>query len=329
MYIDAFFLKNNIELQNLKIKRIKLRELRDDEVLIKNEYIGVNDLDYQQVLGVHSSRYPIIIGCESAGTIVKISNVNTDFKEGDRVACCTIPFGAYATYRIVPLQSLIPIPKDIDASTLVSFLYKAMYANSLLFNTYSLKKNIPIIICNAEGSIGSFMCQYSKNIQCNVIAITNSNNANNEIFLKANNFASLIIDHNDDDFVQKIISYTKGIGVGAVFDCNPDPKNIKHYLDCLMVWGMYVLCDNLQSPLKSIDTRLLYSKSLYFTRPSFFVQKKSRIFFITAALEVIDNYRSNKIFTKIHKEYNLVDAAKALMELKQGSNLGSSFVLKV
>ncbi|UAT42946.1 alcohol dehydrogenase catalytic domain-containing protein [Anaplasmataceae bacterium AB001_6] len=328
----AFLIHEAIDFDNLnlKISKVKLRQLRNDEVLIKNEYIGVNDIDYQQLAAIYPVKYPFIPGCESVGRVVAInSNMKHGFKEGDRVVCCNVPFGAYSDYRIVNMKNIIPVPSDIPSSTIVSFLYKAMYASMLVFNTYFLKKEVPILINNPYRSVGYFICQYAKGTPCNIIGTVDSKNLKGELFLHSKNPVNLLLKYDEENFVERVSSFTKGIGVGAIFDSLSDKNNLSINIKCLMNWGMYVLYDEMRSSVRSININSLRNKSLFFSRPNFFLQKNWSAFFLTSAIGVIEDYASKKINAGIYKEYPFKDAKRALLDLKEGKDVGESIVLKV
>ena len=56
------------------------------ELLIKNESIGLNPVDWKiQELGLFIKTYPAILGLEGAGTVEAVGEGVTDFKQGDRV----------------------------------------------------------------------------------------------------------------------------------------------------------------------------------------------------------------------------------------------------
>ena len=69
----------------LELKDIKLDDPNSDEVLIKNEAIGLNYIDTYHRSGLYPVELPSNIGIEGAGIIEKIGpNVN-DFKVGDEL----------------------------------------------------------------------------------------------------------------------------------------------------------------------------------------------------------------------------------------------------
>ena len=57
----------------------------DNEVLVKNDYIGINYIDTYFRTGLYSSPKPEILGREASGHIVSLGSSVSDFSIGDRV----------------------------------------------------------------------------------------------------------------------------------------------------------------------------------------------------------------------------------------------------
>ncbi len=92
MLMKAWFLTkiNNIENNPLELKKVKLRSLNDDEVLIKLKEIGICKIDLNLIEGDavnfgYPSKKPIIPGHEAIGSVEDIGNKVEEFKKGDLV----------------------------------------------------------------------------------------------------------------------------------------------------------------------------------------------------------------------------------------------------
>ena len=68
----------------------EIPKIKDEEVLVKVEYVGVcgSDLHYYETgaIGPYVVKPPFVLGHECAGTVVKIGSAVSNLKEGDRVA---------------------------------------------------------------------------------------------------------------------------------------------------------------------------------------------------------------------------------------------------
>ena len=59
---------------------------KDGEVLVKNEFAGINFIDTYFRSGLYPGNLPLSLGQQAAGTIAKIQGENKyGFKEGDNV----------------------------------------------------------------------------------------------------------------------------------------------------------------------------------------------------------------------------------------------------
>ena len=72
--MKAVIISKNGGPEVLELKDIKLGDLKSDEVLIKNEAIGLNYIDTYHRSGLYPVELPSNIGIEGAGTIEKIGS---------------------------------------------------------------------------------------------------------------------------------------------------------------------------------------------------------------------------------------------------------------
>jgi threonine dehydrogenase-like Zn-dependent dehydrogenase len=72
--------------QTMNIRHIEIPELRDDEVLIRMERVGICGSELSGYLGHNSLRIPpLVMGHEFAGKIVSTGLRADKYKAGDRV----------------------------------------------------------------------------------------------------------------------------------------------------------------------------------------------------------------------------------------------------
>ena len=142
----------------LELKDIKLDDPNSDEVLIKNEAIGLNYIDTYHRSGLYPVELPSNIGIEGAGIIEKIGPNVKDFKVGDRVAYAAMPIGSYATHRIFPTKKLVKVPNEIELENVVTLMTKGFTVFYLLHKTYPVKSGEDYIIsCSCWGCWTNFL----------------------------------------------------------------------------------------------------------------------------------------------------------------------------
>ena len=106
---------------------IKLPSLKKGEILVKNEYIGVNFIDTYHRGGLYPVSLPFIPGVEGAGVVVAVgdhdgciddddgcieddNNTKHQFKIGEKVAYFVGPLGGgYARETIVPVKDAVSL----------------------------------------------------------------------------------------------------------------------------------------------------------------------------------------------------------------------------
>ena len=98
----------------LELKDIKLEDPKSNEVLIKNEAIGLNYIDTYHRSGLYPVELPSNIGIEGAGIIEKVGPDVKGFNVGDKVAYASMPIGSYSTHRIFPTTKLVKVPKGSE-----------------------------------------------------------------------------------------------------------------------------------------------------------------------------------------------------------------------
>ena len=80
----------------LEIKDIKLEDPKSNEVLIKNEAIGLNYIDTYHRSGLYPLKLPSGIGLEAAGKVDEVGSNVKEFNVGENIAYASVPLGAYS-----------------------------------------------------------------------------------------------------------------------------------------------------------------------------------------------------------------------------------------
>lgn len=102
----------------IEINKIKLQNLKDDEVRFKVTAFALNRADLLFINGHHYTlpEFPSRIGSEATGIVEKIGKNVTNFKIGDVVT--SIPFysskhGVQGEYAIIPEKCLTHSPSNL------------------------------------------------------------------------------------------------------------------------------------------------------------------------------------------------------------------------
>ena len=87
--------------------------LKEGQVLVKNEYIGINYIDTYFRSGLYSSPMPLVLGREASGTIVEIG----PGKQAGRLAVndrvVWLGTESYAEFSAAPSEKVLKIPEGV------------------------------------------------------------------------------------------------------------------------------------------------------------------------------------------------------------------------
>jgi NADPH:quinone reductase-like Zn-dependent oxidoreductase len=185
-----------------------------DEVLIKVHSAGVNPVDWKIRTGYGNYRgafpFPLILGWDVAGTIVRIGPMVKTFKVGDTVFARPEPRGngTYAQYVAVRGFEVAYAPAQISLEAAAGIPLASQTAWMAIFEKGNLQKDQRILIHGASGGVGIFAVQFAKLANAYVIATTSAKN----IELVKSLGADEVIDYKSEDFSKKLS------GIDLVFD---------------------------------------------------------------------------------------------------------------
>ncbi|KAJ0115120.1 quinone reductase [Diaporthe amygdali] len=197
----------------------RLPILEDGQILVKNNFAGINFVDIYLRTGHYpsASGYPLILGQEGAGTVVSVAGFNPlELKPGDRVVW--IGNSGYAEYTAVNAGQISSIPDGISDQDAVAGHLAGMTALSLMQEAYPAKKGDTVLVHAAAGGVGSILCQLLKDEGVTVIATAGGSE---KCTLVKGHGATHVIDYKDASkptWVEQVLELTGGNGVNAVYD---------------------------------------------------------------------------------------------------------------
>ena len=308
----------------LELKDIKLEDPKSNEVLIKNEAIGLNYIDTYHRSGLYPVELPSNIGIEGAGVIEKIGPDVKNFNVGDKVAYASIPIGSYSTHRIFPTKKLVKVPEGIELENVVTLMTKGITTFYLLHKTYPVKSGETILFHAAAGGVGQILCQWAKSLGCAVIGTVGSDE---KIEIAKANGCDHVINYSKENFAEKVKEITNGDGVPVVYD-GVGKKTFDGSIECLKIRGTMVSFGNASGPLDPCNvTKSLAPKGLYLTRPSIAHYTTTREDLDEAANKVFEMFKSNKFNLKIFKKYALSEVVKAHQDLETRKITGPAIII--
>ncbi|TVY56473.1 putative quinone oxidoreductase [Lachnellula suecica] len=185
-----------------------------DEVLVKNEFIGVNYVDIYSRTGFLGMPRGRILGREAEGTIICTGSGNhRDLEVGNRVVWMAI--GGYAEYTSVPETMVYKVPSAIQPGVAAAALLQGLTALLLIHEIYPVRNGDWVLIHAAAGGVGLLQCQLMKALGVKVIGTASTAE---KLKIAKENGAEWVINYTEPGLVEKVLEITKGEGVQVVYD---------------------------------------------------------------------------------------------------------------
>ncbi|CAN5653578.1 NAD(P)H-quinone oxidoreductase [soil metagenome] len=187
-----------------------------EEVLVDIHTAALNRADLAQRAG----NYPPppgaseVIGMEMAGQIVQVGEKVSGWRVGDRV-CALLPGGGYAERVTVPYQMLMPIPDgwSYEQAGALPEVYLTAFVN--LYIEANLQPGETALIHGGASGVGTAAIQLLK-ATGNPIFVTAGSADKCAACAKLG--ADLAINYKQEDFAEKVRSFTNGAGVDVILD---------------------------------------------------------------------------------------------------------------
>lgn len=150
---------------------VTIPQLKDNQVLIKTAYAGINPVDYKTRQGkgwgaknIQKDKFdhdkPAILGFDVAGEV--ISSNSDKFVIGDKVAALSFEGGCYAEYVVVDTKLLAKVPKSVTLEQAGAL--PCIGQTALQFIEFADIKNGEHVVINAPaGGVGHLLIQLLMN----------------------------------------------------------------------------------------------------------------------------------------------------------------------
>ncbi|MFT4181665.1 MAG: NAD(P)H-quinone oxidoreductase [Rhizobium sp.] len=199
----------------MTIARKPLPVLKDGEILVRVEAVGVNRPDVAQRQGTYPPPKDAspVLGLEVAGEVVDVAPGVTEFAIGNKV-CGLANGGAYADYCALPAGQALRFPNGYDAVRAAALpeTFFTVWAN--LFQMAGLTEGESVLIHGGSSGIGTTAIQLAKAFGATVYATAGSKEKC-EACEKLG--ATRAINYKQEDFAEVIKAET-GQGVDIILD---------------------------------------------------------------------------------------------------------------
>jgi len=295
----------------------------EGEIIVENEFCGLNFIDIYQRKGLYPVVLPAVLGSEGAGRVVKLGPGVSTFRVGDRVAYfCGV--GGYAQRTAVGAASAALLPPAIAADVGAAAFLKGLTAEMLLRQVYPVKRGTRALVYAAVGGVGAILTQWALLLGAEVIAVVG--NDDKAALAKRLGAQHVIVRSRIESISGAVRELTGGAGVDVAYD-SVGAATFQDSLDSLAPRGMMVSYGNASGPVPAFAPLELGRRgSLFLTRPSLFhYATPDRLPGMASAL--FELIASGRIRMDPPKVFPLAEARAAQAELESGATVGS-LVLK-
>ena len=314
------------EYTNLKVQDVpEPKNIGDTDVLIQHSAIGINFDDVMYRRGDYEipeefGKNPIL-GFEAVGNITRIGSKVRGFQIGDQVGYAFCRLGAYAQQNVVDHRYIFNIPNEITSEIAAGVLRKGLTAYYLLFKTFNPMKEDWVLIHSIAGGVGHLLAKWAKYAGLHVIGTVCDENKVSSALATG---ADFVINRKDEDILKKIIEYTEGKGVKAVYDGIGKPV-FDASIDSLKPFGIYISYGYAGGKLDAIDVLKIREKNLFFTSTTLEMYMANRYELLISSATVLDMIKKGILMPNISR-YGLDGIPQAHADLESGKTMGSLVV---
>lgn len=277
------------------------------EALIAVEAAGVNFVDVYQRSGLYPMAIPYTPGMEGAGRVLAVGEGVTGVAVGDRVGWANV-IGTYAELTVVPVERLVPIPDDLDASIASAVLLQGITAHYLATDTFPLHPGHRCLIHAGAGGVGLLLTQIAKLKGAEVF--TTVGTAEKAVLSQAAG-SDHVIDYSTSDFGEAVEEIAGSRALDVVYD-GVGAATFTTGLDLLRPRGLMVSFGNASGPVPAISPLVLSEKgSLFLTRPTMAHYLRTRDEFLGRCQDLFEWIGAGNLEVRIGSEYPLAEAAEA------------------
>ncbi|MGU3376421.1 NADP-dependent oxidoreductase [Chryseobacterium sp. M5A1_1a] len=230
--MKAFVINRYSKTDKLNLVEFPEPDLKENEVLVQIHATSINQLDNKLKSGefklILPYKFPLILGHDVAGVIIKIGSKVKDFKVGDEIFSRPSDFhiGTFAEFIAINENDVALKPKNITMEEAASLPLVGLTAYQFLVEKAKLKNEQKVFIQAGSGGVGTIAIQLAKHLGATVATTTSAKNSD----LVKNLGADIIIDYKNEDFENILIDYDVVLN-------SQDEKTLEKSLNILKTGG--------------------------------------------------------------------------------------------
>jgi len=241
----------------LKLEELPEPELRETDVLVEVHATSVNPVDTKVRARSTGRAFPIVLGFDVSGVVVRCGSRATQWKPGDEVIAAPNLFrdGANADLVAIDARSAARKPQSVDHSTAAVLPLVSQTAWEALHLRARIHPGQTVLVHAGAGGVGHIAVQLAKLHGCRVI--TTAGRPESIAFCRDVLRADEVIDYRSASVLERVKDLTGGAGVPVVFDTVGGNVFLQS-IDCCAVNGQVVTILGASSSTADRGQALLY-----------------------------------------------------------------------
>ena len=315
-----------------RIGQVPEPQVLENDVLVQIHAAAINQLDSKIKDGEFKLmlpyRFPLILGNDVAGVVVRIGSRVRNFKVGDEVYARPDKdrIGTFAEYISMNEADVAIKPKGITMEEAASLPLVALTAWQVLVEKADLKKGQKVFIQAGSGGVGTVAIQLAKHLGAIVATTTSSANAD----LVKRLGADIVIDYKKENFEDILKDYDVVLN-------SQDAKTLEKSLKVLRPGGKLISISGPPDPAFADEIGLNWMLKTVMSLLSYGIRKKAKkvgvsysFLFMKAQGEqlgkITDLVNAGIIRPTVDKVFRFDEIRKALAYVESGRAKGKVVV---
>ncbi|KAH8070793.1 hypothetical protein JL721_4705 [Aureococcus anophagefferens] len=300
----------------------------EGQVLVKNEFAGINFIDTYHRSGLYARDLPFVGGQEGGGEVAAVGAGVADVAVGDRVAYSV--FGSYAEYTAVPAAKVLPVPDEVSMDVAVSCVVQGMTAHYLTSDAHAhlIQPGEWMLVHGVGGGTCQWAAQMAKIQGYKVIGTAAKGK---RAVAEATGCDALILydeapgtayeDYESVDGLAEVMKITDGVGCKAVID-GIGKATLDMSIGSLAQRGIFVSFGNASGAVPAYPPLRHIAKSSFMCRPKLLDYTRNREELLYRSNEIMGWLKSGQLKVTVDTAFPLDDAADGHKYLESGASTG-------
>jgi len=315
----------------LKVEKdFPVPEMKDGQVLVNNEFAGINFIDTYHRGGLYARDLPFIAGQEGGGKIAAVSPkaAAEGFKVGDRVAYSVL--GTYCEYTAVPTGKLLRVPDHVGIDVATCLPVQGLTAHYLTTDAHA-KLCVPgqwMLIHGVGGGTCQWAAQMAKAMGYKVIGTVAEGKKDvgaacgvDELIVLPEVAGTSYEDYEAVDVAARVKEVTGGEGCHAVID-GIGKNTLDISINSLAQRGIFVSFGNASGAVPAFPVLRLIGKSAFVCRPKLLDYTRTRAELDYRADQVFGWLKDGQLKVAVDATFPLDDAPEGHKYLEAGKSKG-------